>query len=589
MPLDYGALDRGRGVNYWEYDPVLRREVRRTLPEADREWAEARLSSFGETVGTTIAENADVVDEHPPELDTYDREGEVVNRVTYHPAHLENERLTYEAGGVADAFRAPPGRDEPVSLTHNLAAGYLLGMVDIGLACPFAMTAGAALVLEAFSEHDEPFRALTARDYDDLATGAMFLTEIQGGSDVGATETTAEHVEDDVYRLEGEKWFTSNIDAGVVLALARRPDAPEGTAGLSLFVVPSTKRDGEPNDYYFRRLKDKLGTKSVPTGEVELRGAEGYLVGEPERGFKYMAEMLNMERLHNAVGSVGSMRRALLESTVKAADREAFGSTLDEKPLMRRDLVDMAVDHEAATAFTFDAVRAFDRYHRGEDRPGVDPDEAYRLLRMLVPIAKHRTGRMAVDATSYAIEIQGGNGYTEEWVTERLLRDAQVLPVWEGTSNVLSLDVLRAMAKEGSHVAVLERIRAYLDEADGHAPLASDVAAVRDEIEGLEDALSTLGSADQEYAELNAKALADYVFDVYAGALLLAQAARDLAADDPDARKAVVARRWIDRHLRDRPARGITSDDRLPVEQYDAVVRFAPVDPEALADPPAAD
>jgi len=589
MATDYGDLDAGRGVNYWTYDPALRREVRRTVPDGDWAWVDDRLESFGETVGTTVADNADVVDEHPPELSTHDREGAVVNEVEYHPAHLENERLVYEAGAVADAFRAPPDREAPAPLTYNLAAGYLLGMVDIGLACPFAMTAGAALVLETFADHEAYFRALTARDHDDLLTGAMFLTEIQGGSDVGRTETVADHVAEDVYELTGEKWFTSNIDAGVVLALARRPDAPDGTDGLSLFVLPRTTRAGEPNDYYFRRLKDKLGTKSVPTGEVELRGAEAYLVGEPERGFKYMAEMLNMERLHNAVGSVGVLSRALLESKVKAADRVAFGSTLDEKPLMRRDLVDMAVDHEAAAAFTFDAARAFDRYHRGDDRDGADPDDAYRLMRMLVPIAKHRTGRMAVDAASYAIEIQGGNGYTGEWVTERLLRDAQVLPVWEGTSNVLSLDVLRAMAREGAHVPTLERVRAYLDEADDRAPLADDVAAVREELGGLEDALATLGTADADYAELHAKALADYVFDVYAGALLLAEAARDLAADEPDARKALVARRWVDRELRDRDARGIAGDDRLPMERFDAIARYAAVAPAELAAPSAAD
>jgi acyl-CoA dehydrogenase len=608
MAFDYGALDRGRGVNYWTYDPVLRREVRRTVPDDEWAWIDDRLDAFGETVGTTIAENADIVDDNPPELRTYDREGAVINEVEYHPAHLENERLTYEAGGVADAFRTPPDRDERVSLVYNLAAGYLLGTVDIGLACPFAMTAGAALVLEAFSDHDAYFEALTARDYDDLATGAMFLTEIQGGSDVGATETVAEHVQGDVYELTGEKWFASNIDAEVVLALARRPGAPEGTAGLSLFVLPRTKRDGglaseangtssdersesdgASNDYQFRRLKDKLGTESVPTGEVELRGAEAYLVGEPERGFTYMAEMLNMERLHNAVGSVGTMRRALLESTVKAADREAFGSRLDEKPLMRRDLVDMTVDHEAAAAFTFDAARAFDRYHRATERDGVDPEGAYRLLRMLVPVAKHRTGRMAVDTASYAIEVQGGNGYTEEWITERLLRDAQVLPVWEGTSNVLSLDVLRAMAHEGAHVATLDRVRTYLAEADDHAPLADDAQTVRAELGGLEDALATLGTADTDYAELHAKDFADYVFDVYAGALLLAEAARDLGADDPDARKALVARRWIDRHLRDLDARGITTGDRLPLEQFDAIVRFAEADPAELVERSAAD
>jgi len=525
-----------------------------------------------------MADNADVVDDHPPELRTHDREGNRIDEVVYHPAQVENERLAYGSGGIADCFRAPPGRDEPVSLLYNLAVGYLLASVDVGLDCPYAMTAGAALVLDSFGDHPEYFEALTAREYDDLAEGAMFLTEKQGGSDVGATETVAEHVSGDVHELTGERWFCSNVDAGVVLALARRPDAPDGTEGLSLFLVPRTTRDGERNDYRFRRLKDKLGTKSVPTGEVELDGTEGYLIGDSEHGFKYMAEMLNLERLHNAVGSVGVIGRALLESKVRAATREAFGSTLDEKPLMRRDLVDMAVTHEAAAAFAFDAARAFDRYYREDDR------EAYRLLRALVPVAKHRTGRMAVEVASYAIEVQGGNGYTGEWVTERLLRDAQVLPVWEGTSNVLSLDLLRAMATEGAHEPLLERVRDYLDEAAGRSELAGEVATVRERTTELDGALVTLAGADREDAELRAKELADFVFDVYAGAVLLAEAVRDLG--DGDARKALVARRWVDRELRDRDARGITDGDRLPLYCFEPVVEFVPADPDALAERP---
>ncbi len=575
MAIDYGDLDRGRGVDYWASDPALRREVRRTYPAGDFEWARGRLAAFGEVVGTTIAENADLIDRHDPTLSTYDRDGDPLNEIEYHPAQFENERLTYEAGAVADSFRAPPDREDPLPLTHDLAFGYLLGTVDVGLGCPVAMTAGAALVLEQFGreEYAEFFEGLTAREYDDVMQGAMFLTERQGGSDVGKTATRAEQVHGRTYELHGEKWFCSNLDAECILTLARRPGAPDGTEGLSLFLVPRRKEDGERNDYYFRRLKNKLGTRSVPTGEVEFRGTEAYLVGEPDRGFRYMAEMLNMERLHNAMASAGVIGRAALESKVHAANREAFGSTLDDKPLMRRDLVEMTVAHEAATAFAFDAARAFDRYHRGDEA-------AYKRMRILVPIAKYRTARMAVDAASYAMEILGGNGYVRDWVTHRLLRDAQVLPIWEGASNVLSLDVLRAMAGEAAHEPLLARVREYLDEADEADPLADLVATCRDELAGLEDALATLATSDRAYAELQAKELADYVFDVYVAALLLAEAGRDLA--DDDARKALVARWWIDEHLREQAARGIPADRRLPDEHFAAVARYATLDPAAL-------
>ena len=225
------------------------------------------------------------------------------------------------------------------------------------------MTTGVALVLDEFDDGslDGYFEGLTSRDADEHIEGAMFLTEKQGGSDVGANETVAEEAEDGTYRLTGEKWFCSNIDAEGALALARRPNAPDGTAGLSLFLVPHTRPDGTVNDALFRRLKDKLGTISVPTGEIEFRDAEAYLVGEPENGFRQMTEMLNFERLSNATAAVGIMGRALLESKVRAANREAFGEVIQEYPLMRRDLVDMAVGYEAAAAFTFDGARALDR------------------------------------------------------------------------------------------------------------------------------------------------------------------------------------------------------------------------------------
>lgn len=576
MAIEYGDLDPDVGVNYWAVDPVLRREVRRTYSPADFEWARGRLSAFGESVGTQMAENSDVLDRHPPRLRTYDRGGKVINDVSYHPAQFENERLTYEAGAVSDSFRPPPGRDEPLPLTHDFTFAYLLGMIDIGLGCPVAMTAGAAFVLEQFGSdiHQEFYDGLTARTYDDVMEGAMFLTEKHGGSDVGLNDTRAEQTDGRTYELHGEKWFCSNLDAECILALARRPDAPDGTGGLSLFLVPRTKDDGSHNEYYFRRLKDKLGTRSVPTGEVEFRGTEAYLIGEPERGFRYMAAMLNVERIHNAMASVGLMSRALLESKVRAATREAFGSTLWEKPLMRRDLLDMTVSHEAAAAFSFDAAREFDRYRDGGD------DDAYRLMRILVPIAKHRTSRMAVDTASYAMEIQGGNGYVNEWVTHRLLRDAQVLPIWEGTSNVLSLDVLRAMASEAAHEPLILRIHDYLREAESTPLLSGLVNTCRAEVTGLEEALSTLATSESEYAEFQAKEVADYIFDVYAASVLLAEAARDLR--DADARKALVAQWWVDEYLRHHDARAITGNRQFPFDQFDAISRYDTVDPSEI-------
>ncbi|PSP67830.1 acyl-CoA dehydrogenase [Halobacteriales archaeon QS_1_69_70] len=554
-PIEYGSIE---SRNYWALDRALQLTVRRRCGEDDHR--DELLEAFGALLGTTVTENADVVEDNPPELDTYDRRGEVVNEVTYHPAHRENERLVYEQGVIANLFDAPPGRDEPFGHVEHFAQFCLMDYTSsVGLSCPAAMTGGAALVLEKFDDGtlEDYYDALTARTDEELATGAMFLTEKQGGSDVGANEVRAEPTDSDgVYELYGEKWFCSNVDSEAALVLARRPEAPEGTDGLSLFLYPGVD-EGDRDAVLFRRLKDKLGTRSVPTGEVAFRGAEAYLVGEPESGFKYMSEMLNMERLYNAVGSVGAIGRSLLESKVHAYDREAFGDLLADQPLMRRDLVDMAVTHESAMAATFEAAAQFGARERALADGDRDAD-AYRLMRVLVPVAKYRTARDAVDVASYAMEIRGGDGYVEDSVHPRLLRNAQVLPIWEGPSNVMALDVLRAMLAEAA------------------------------ELEGLADAFDAIATMDRAGAQLEAKELADYIFDVTAGVVLLERAQWRLETAE-DAREAIVADWFVRRELAAPDARGITDGADLSEEAFQAVVRYGTVEPDGQVETAAVD
>ncbi|AUX08452.1 acyl-CoA dehydrogenase [Halalkaliarchaeum desulfuricum] len=626
-PFEYGEYEEGKDVNYWRLNPALQAAAGRVYPDEEFEWAAERLEEFGGVVGHTIADNADLIDEHGPELRTYDRHGDLLNEVRYYPKQFENEELIYERGILADAFEPPPGREEPLGLVHTLTMQLLLSYADTGLVCSQSMTVGAALVLRNHdhgNHYEEYFEGLTAREYDDVIEGGMFLTEEQGGSDVGAAETTAEPVgvpreatssateeatgrddegtaatdeegrgvhgdggviapEDPIetrtYELTGEKWFCSNIDAQGTLALGRRPGAPEGTKGLSLFLVPHELPSGELNPQIYRRLKDKLGTESVPTGEVEFDGTTGYLVGEPERGFKYMTTMLNWERVTNSVGAVGIIGRLLLESKIHAANREAFGQPIGEFPLLQRDLVEMAVTHEATLSFAMEAARWFDRYERdhGDDR-------AFRLMRLLVPVSKHVTTRAAVDTASYAMEIQGGNGYVREFVTHRLYRDVQALPIWEGTANILSLDVLRAMETERAHEALIPLVEGYLDDVE-HPLLEEQATTVREEFRALQEALVALGSGDGDYAQHEAKEVTEYIYDVLTAVLLLSRAQRSLA-EDSDAREAVVARLFIEETFSDRDARGVTTGEALPMEYFDAVVRYDEVDPNRLAESP---
>ena len=593
-PISYGDYEEGRNCNYWELDPTLRFEARRVYPEAEFEWAEPVLDEFGEVLGHRMADTADRIDREGHELRSFDKYGDRLNEVEYHPLVGEQEEIVYEEFGVThDAFHAPPGREEPLGLSHALMMQALLSYVDAGFCCPVSMTNGAAIVLEKFDDGtlEEYFQGLTSRDLESHIEGAMFLTEEQGGSDVGANEVRAERTgEEGVYKLYGEKWFCSNIDAEGALALARTPDAPDGVEGLSLFLVPRTKPDGGVNDAHFRRLKNKLGTISVPTGEIQYEGAEAYLVGEEQRGFKYMAEMMNFERLTNATGAVGVMGRALLEAKVRAAGREALGDTIDEYPLMRRDLVDMTVDYEAAAAFSFEAARLLDERERtSRDATGADDSAAYQLMRLFIPVAKYNTARMSVETTSYAMEILGGNGYVREHTTERLLRDAQVLPIWEGPSNVLALDTLRVLNREDAHEALLPYVQERLDAVE-HPLLERLADTVEDEFRGLQNALATLATEDGDYAQYHAKRLADLIFDVVTAALLLAEAQTAIDRDD-DGRKALVARRFVRTRFDEGAAYGVTSGERFAMEDdvFAAIAHYADVEPASLVEATPAD
>ncbi|MFQ3318096.1 MAG: acyl-CoA dehydrogenase [Natronomonas sp.] len=586
-PIQYADYDEGRNCNYWALDRTLQFEARRIYPDDEFEWAEDVLSEFGEVLGHRMADTADRIDTEGHELKSFDKYGDRLNEVEYHPLIHEQEAIAYEQFGLThDAFHAPPGRDEPVGLSHTLMMQALLSYVDGGFCCPVSMTTGAAIVLDTFDDGDltEYFEGLTARDLDDHIEGAMFLTEEQGGSDVGANEVRAEPQDDGTYRLYGEKWFCSNIDAEGALALARTSDAPDGVEGLSLFLVPRTKPDGEVNESHFRRLKDKLGTISVPTGEIEFEGAEAYLVGDEQEGFKYMAEMMNFERLTNATGAIGIMGRALLEAKVRAAQREAFGNPIDEYPLMRRDLVDMAVDYEAAAAFSFEGARLLDE----REQVGDDSD-AYKLMRLFIPVAKYKTGRMAVETTSYAMEVLGGNGYVREHTTERLLRDAQVLPIWEGPSNILALDALRALNHENAHEALLPYVQEKLAAVE-HPLLESLAESTESRFQELQTALGTLATEDGDYAQYHAKRLSDLIFDVVTAALFLEEAQWQID-EEGNGRKALVAQQFIKTRFGDDDAYGVASGERFAMEDdvFESITRYASIEPESLVEAPAAD
>lgn len=430
-------------VSYWEASPDFRALCRRKLSESAFAWAEPQLSAMGERAAKEVALLAAIADREGPRLITHDPRGNRISRVDYHPAYREMERIAYGSGMIAMKYQTHEHSEHAPFI--GFALGYLFAMAEMGLYCPLCMTDGVARVLTRHGTPEQVMRVvphLTSTDPRTLWTGGMFLTERAGGSDVGANETIARKDASGTWRLTGQKWFCSNVDAQAVLVTARVDGA--GTKGLRTFLLETRDNPG----FVIDRLKEKLGVRSMATGEVTLTDARAEEVG----GFAAMAEMLNLSRLYNAVASVGVIGRAVYEARHYIERRHAFGRPVIEWPLAQRTFFDLEAEHVGALLLTFETVSLLAKSDAGDG-------DAAKLLRILTPIAKAVTGKLAVPAVSEAMELIGGNGYIEESPMPRLLRDAQVLPIWEGTTNILVLDALRVMHKDASQELLFSRTR----------------------------------------------------------------------------------------------------------------------------------
>lgn len=436
----------------------------------DEAWQALRghFSAMGEA-GARATPLSALADSSGPRLVTHNARGERVDQIVYHPAYREIEKLAYGGGIIAAKYDAE-FLTSYRGLRHMLGfgAGYYFAQSDIGLYCPICMTDGVGRVLERHPDLPPARQALAhiaARERDELWTGAMFITEKQGGSDVGANAVTAHEV-DGRWLLNGDKWFCSNVDAQAILALARMPDGPPGTRGLGLFLVLREIPRGNGSTIRIHRIKEKMGVRCTPTGEVTLENTEGTLLAGIGEGFKEMAEMINLSRLYNAVASLAGMRRAIVEALAYGAERQAFGERLWNLPLWRSTMADLMAEHLATFVMVFETVRALDSADNG------DPT-AQSLVRLLTPITKASSGKQGVFTVSESMEAIGGNAYIEDSILPRLLRDTQVLPIWEGTTNVLTLDALRAIERDRAHEAFFDRIHSALETARASSSTSS--------------------------------------------------------------------------------------------------------------------
>src|SRR6185436_12789058 len=451
------------GLNFYRADPSLTDLLQLYLPDALFRHIAPHLDRLGALAGDHLDQCARLADRHTPVLHHRDRFGRDEQWIEFHPAYRELERVSYGEFGIhaMSHRKGVLGWPDTYPSAAKHAFTYLFNQAEFGLGCPINVTDGAAMLLSRFGDEalkDKYLDGLTQTDMTRLTQGAQFMTEKEGGSDVGRLTTTAT-AENGHWRLTGEKWFCSNADASVVMLLARPDGAAAGTRGVGLFLMPRLLDDGSPNRYRIVRLKDKLGTRSMASGEITLDGALAYAVGRLDRGFVQMAEMVNWSRLSNGVKSTALMRRALHDALTVAHNRIVFGKRIIDLPLARRQLLKMMVPMEQALSLCFATADALDRAETGNDK------DAAALVRMLTPVLKFRATRDARTVCGDALEMRGGAGYIEEFATPRLLRDAHLGSIWEGTGNIVALDALgRAVGRHGAEAALAAHLHARLDE-----------------------------------------------------------------------------------------------------------------------------
>lgn len=515
-------------ANRYRSDHALQSLLKRHASVEALEWADPLLDLTGQDSAGRLDELSALANRYPPVLHPRDRYGNRVDRLEFHPAYDELRRASY-GRGIVGHYLDPEARKVLGASREvvKFAQGYLFSQAEQGLYCPICLTDGTAYLVERYGSEDQRRRwlpRLGATDLEALWEGAMYLTERAGGSDVGATETVARQDADGTWRLYGEKWFCSNARAELAMVLARPEGAAGGTRGLGLFAMRRHLPDGSLNGHRLDRLKDKLGTRSMPTGEMVLEGAVAEPVGDLARGFVQMADMLNTSRLYNAVAALAVSRRALSDALAWCRERHAFGRPLAGFPAVGETLVERLVELEAGMHLVFSALARRGRVLVGE---GTAEDAA--LLRMLTPLAKYATARLAVRTVCEAMELLGGNGYMEDWALPRLTRDALVLPIWEGTANVLVLDTFRAMRKEQA-------------EASFFAALArSPEPRVAEALLRLQESLPRVAAEVAQGGSPHAARWCDLAVEAWCAA--------ELADAADDARSTAVAENYLLRHM----------------------------------------
>ncbi len=434
------------GVDAYLSDPILS-EVGREMPKTLRDG----FSTLGRFITSPEAQDlARIANRSTPELRSFDSQGHRIDEVEYHPAYHALMRRSMLNGLHASIWENAAGKNSTergIAHTARAVRFFLTAGLECGHLCPITMTSASLAPIRANpTVHRQWAPKILSRKYDashrpvnekNSATIGMGMTEKQGGTDVRANTSSAQRAGDGVYRLTGHKWFMSAPMSDAFVMLAQMEE------GLGCFLVPRLLEDGSRNGLQLQRLKDKLGNRSNASSEVEFMNAHGYLLGEPGKGVRTILEMVTLTRLDCAIASAGIMRICLGIAVHHCRQRKVFGRVLTDQPLMARVLADMALDVAAATALVMRLANAF-------DRAATNPQEA-AYVRVMTPVVKYWICKMAPSFIYEAMECMGGNGYVEELPLARHYREAPVNAIWEGSGNVMALDLMRVLGRDSRH------------------------------------------------------------------------------------------------------------------------------------------
>lgn len=455
--------------NQFEDDQLLKDYIEQKLPASMKKEVVQDLKRFGQRVTSDVLAMARRAEANPPKLIQFDPWGKRIDTVVVDSGWTDLNAVSAEERIVNTGYERKYGAHSRIVQFAKL---YLFHPSSAFYSCPLAMTDGAAKLIELYGGPDlkKTFNHLTSSDPKQFWTSGQWMTERSGGSDVSNTETIARKV-DGEWRLYGTKWFTSAITSEMAMALARIEDESgntvKGSRGLSLFYVEIKKADGSLNNIEVLRLKDKLGTKALPTAELKLIGTKATLIGNTGEGVKQIASMFNVTRLYNSVTSIAAFRRILTLATDYSKKRRAFDKEISEHPLTANLLKAAQDEFQNLFHFTFLVAEIFGNEEVFSDQNifNMNREDLNKVLRLLTPVLKLYTAKKTVIWTSELLEVFGGAGYIEDGGIPTLYRDNQVFAIWEGTTNVLSLDLLRALKKDQSWALLIEFLKSQTKDS----------------------------------------------------------------------------------------------------------------------------